>query len=198
MAPVFDDGRSGLVATLQRRGDRPVVVATCHLPFADAAARQAQASACAAAAERQARRDDASLTVLCGDFNENAAAPACRLSTIVAWTTLTAGESLLRLPPAKGCAARGCTGRAAFDAGGTPPSSQSSSSNPRFSAARFSSGVRSDQNSLSLPSTVGGTHAVAATSAATFGAFRGGRAGKAGAGARSSVPWPISTSVASS
>ena len=38
VAPVFDDGRSGLVATLQRRGDRPVVVATCHLPFADAAA----------------------------------------------------------------------------------------------------------------------------------------------------------------
>ena len=92
-APVFDDGRSGLVATLQRRGDRPVVVATCHLPFADAAARQAQASACAAAAERQARRDDASLTVLCGDFNENAAAPACRGLEARGWTNCAAAAA---------------------------------------------------------------------------------------------------------
>ena len=93
VAPVFDDGRSGLVATLQRRGDRPVVVATCHLPFADAAARQAQASACAAAAERQARRDDASLTVLCGDFNENAAAPACRGLEARGWTNVAAAAA---------------------------------------------------------------------------------------------------------
>ena len=93
VAPVFDDGRSGLVATLQRRGDRPVVVATCHLPFADAAARQAQASACAAAAERQARRDDASLTVLCGDFNENAAAPACRGLEARGWTNCAAAAA---------------------------------------------------------------------------------------------------------
>ena len=93
VAPVFDDGRSGLVATLQRRGDRPVVVATCHLPFADAAARQAQASACAAAAERQARRDDASLTVLCGDFNENASAPACRGLEARGWTNCAAAAA---------------------------------------------------------------------------------------------------------
>ena len=59
------------------------------------------------------------------------AALACLLSTIVAWTTLTAGESLLRLPAAMGCAARGCTGSAAFDADAAPPSSSSSSEWPR-------------------------------------------------------------------
>ena len=92
-APVFDDGRSGLVATLKRGGDRPVVVATCHLPCGDALARQVQASACAAAAERQARRSDASLTVLCGDFNENAAAPACVGLESLGWTNCAAAAA---------------------------------------------------------------------------------------------------------
>ena len=100
-APSFDDGRSGLIATL-KRGDRPVVVATCHLPFADAAARQAQASACAAAAERQARRDHASLTVLCGDFNENAAAPACRGLEARGWTNCAAAAATQALDSGTG------------------------------------------------------------------------------------------------
>ena len=101
-APVFDDGRSGLVATLQRRGDRPVVVATCHLPFADAAARQAQASACAAAAERQASRDHASLIVLCGDFNEDASSPACRGLEARGWTNCAAAAATQALESGTG------------------------------------------------------------------------------------------------
>ena len=90
-APVFDDGRSGPsrrcsdAATGRCRRDVPPALA-------DAAARQARNG------PRRGRRKAGapgwrSLTVLCGDFNENAAAPACRGLEARGWTNCAAAAA---------------------------------------------------------------------------------------------------------